>query len=193
MEFPFTYEVRTDPFLKVTDGIFARCLKSETCPKVMHTDSGNEPYLKPVSLVTTDGPGNGAMPTDIELPSNVRVYTIGSTQHGPANGISTTPSGVCQQPGNPNDWDPYVRALGIALDDWVTKGVAPPKSSYARVSDGTLVRSLPQSQQGFPVIPGVTYTGWYNPVDVLDKSVLPNMPIPGMSYDSRSESGLRWQ
>jgi len=28
----------------------------------------------------------------------------------------------------------------------------------------------------------VTYTGWYNPVDELDKSVLPNMPIPGESY-----------
>ena len=50
------------------------------------------------------------------------------------------------------------------------------------MSDGTLVRSLPQSGQGFPVIPGVTYTGWYNPVDELDKSVLPNMPIPGESY-----------
>ena len=54
--------------------------------------------------------------------------------------------------------------------------------------------------QGFPNIPGVTYTGWYNPVDVLDKSVLPNMPIPGKSYtilvpktdsDGNSISGIR--
>jgi hypothetical protein len=51
-----------------------------------------------------------------------------------------------------------------------------------RVRDGTLVRSLPQANQGFPAIPGVTYTGWYNPVDVLDKNVLPNLPIPGQSY-----------
>jgi len=182
MEFPFTYEVRTDPFTGVTDGILARCQATGTCPKLMHTDSGNEPYLKPVSLVTTDGPGNGVTPTDIVLPANVRVYTIGSTQHGPASSASTTPSGVCQQPGNPNQWAPYVRALGIALDDWVTQGVAPPASRHARVSDGTLVRSLPQSGQGFPVIPGVTYTGWYNPVDVLDKTVLPNTPIPGKSY-----------
>ena len=53
----------------------------------------------------------------------------------------------------------------------MTQGIAPPASRHARVSDGTLVRSLPQSGQGFPVIPGVTYTGWYNPVDELDKSV----------------------
>jgi hypothetical protein len=93
-----------------------------------------------------------------------------------------------------------VRALGIALDDWVTAGIAPPTSRYARVDDGTLVHSLPQSELGFPVIPGVTYTGWYNPVDELDKSVLPNMPIPGQSYtilvpktdsDGNSISGIR--
>ena len=153
-----------------------------TCPKIMHTDSGNESYLKPVSLVTTDGPGNGVIPKDLKLPADVRVYTIGSTQHGPANSISTTPSGVCQQPGNPNRWAPYVRVLGIALDDWVSLGDKPPKSEHAQIDGHTLVRSLPQAGQGFPMIPGVTYTGWYNPVDVLDTSVLPNMPIPGKSY-----------
>ena len=182
MEFPFTYEVRTNPFTGAIDGIMKRCLASGTCPKVVHTDSGNEPYLKPVSLVTTDGPGNGVTPADITLPANVRVFTIGSTQHGPANSVTTTPSGVCQQPGNPNQWAPYIRNLGIELDDWVTMGIAPPGSRYARVSDGTLVHPSPVPGQNFPVIPGVTYTGWYNPVDELNKSVLPNMPIPGESY-----------
>jgi Alpha/beta hydrolase domain len=176
-EFPFTYEVRFDPISGLTDGIFARCRATGSCPKVMHTDSGNEPYLKPTLLVTTDGLGH-----DIELPDDVRLYVIGSTQHGPASGPSTTPSGVCQQPGNFNQWAPHVRALGIALDEWVTQGIAPPESRYGKVSDGTLVPSLPQSVQGFPMIPGVSYTGWYNPVDLLDKSVLPNMPISGESY-----------
>jgi hypothetical protein len=200
MEFPFTYGVRTNVFTGAVDGIMKRCLANNTCPKIMHTDSGNEPYLKPVSLITTDGPGNGATPTDIVLPSNVRLYTIGNSQHGPQNGITTTPSGTCQQPGNWNQWAPHVRALGIALDDWVTVGVTPPPSRYARVDDGTLVHSLPQSELGFPNIPGVTYTGWYNPVDELDHSVLPNMPIPGQSYtilvpkvdsDGNSISGIR--
>ncbi|WP_157039738.1 alpha/beta hydrolase domain-containing protein [Aquincola tertiaricarbonis] len=182
LEFPFTYEVRANPFTGQMDGILKRCLATGTCPKIAHTDSANESYLKPVSLVTTDGPGNGVLPKDLVLPPNVRVYTIGSTQHSPANSVSTTPSGVCQQPGNPNPWAPYVRALGIALDDWVTRGTPPPPSRYARVDDGTLVRSLPQAAQGFPAIPGVRYTGWFNPVDELDPSTLPNMPIPGRSY-----------
>jgi hypothetical protein len=182
MEFPFTYEVRTNPFNGAVDGIMKRCLASGTCPKIMHTDSGNEPYLKPVSLVTTDGPGNGVTPTDLALPANVRVYTISSTQHGPDANATTTPSGVCQQPGNPNQWAPYVRNLVIELDDWVTRGAAPPDSLHARISDGTLERPSSIPGQNFPVIPGVTYTGWYNPVDELDKSVLPHMPIPGESY-----------
>ena len=167
-EFPFTYEVRTDPVSGITDGIFLRCLQTATCPKVVHTDSGNEPYLKPTFLVTSDGVGH-----DIALPDNVRVYVFGSTQHGPSSA-----QGVCQQPGNPNDWAPYLRAIFIGLDQWTTAGVQPPASAYARVSDGTAVAT----PQNFPKIPGVNYTGWVNPVAVLDKSHLPYTPIPGKDY-----------
>lgn len=174
-EFPFTYEVRFDPISGLTDGIFARCQVTDTCPKVMHTDSANEAYLKPTALVTTDGLGN-----DIRLPDNVRVFMVAGTQHGPSSAPQTT--ATCQQLSNPNPHNPIVRALYMALDDWATRGIRPPASRYPRVSDGTLVPSLPQSVQGFPVIPGVNYTGWYNPVDLLDKSTLPNMPIPGKSY-----------
>ena len=174
-EFPFTYGVRFDPISGLTDGIFARCRVTKTCPKVMHTDSANEPYLKPTALVTTDGLGN-----DIKLPADVHVFTVAGTQHGPSDTPEVT--ATCQQLSNPNPHNPVVRALYMALDDWATKGVPPPASRYAKVSDGTLVPSLPQSVQGFPVIPGVNYTGWYNPVDLLDQSVLPNMPIPGKSY-----------
>ncbi len=174
-EFPFTYEVRFDPVSGLTDGIFVRCRVTDTCPKVMHTDSANEASLKPLALVTTDGLGN-----DIVLPDNVRVFMVAGTQHGP----SATPNvtATCQQLSNHNPHNPTVRALYMALDAWATEGVPPPASRYAKVSDGTLVPSLPQSVQGFPVIPGVNYTGWYNPVAVKDTSSLPNMEIPGKYY-----------
>jgi hypothetical protein len=174
-EFPFTYGVRFDPISGLTDGTFARCQSTNTCPKVAHMDSGNEAYLKPTALVTTDGQGN-----DIVLPSNVRVYYVGSTQHGPAATASST--NTCQQLSNPNQHSPILRSLFVHLDAWATRNVSPPPSRYARVSDGTLVASLPQAVQGFPVIPGVTYTGWYNPVDLLDQSDLPPTPVPGKSY-----------
>jgi Alpha/beta hydrolase domain len=173
MEFPFTYEVRFDPISGLTDGIFARCRRTHTCPNVMHTDSGNEVYLKPLFLVTSDGQG-----LDIRLPKDVRVYLVSSTQHGPSN----QPSPTCQQLSNPLPHNMAVRALYLALDDWATRGKKPPKSQYPRVKDGTAVPSLPQSVQGFPEIPGVNYTGWYNPVAVKDTTSLPNMEIPGKFY-----------
>ena len=54
---------------------------------------------------------------------------------------------------------PVQRALWTDLDEWSTRGVAPPDSQVPRLDDGTLVPPLPQSRVGFPNIPGVTYTG----------------------------------
>ena len=175
MEFPFTYEERFDPVSGLTDGIFARCERTRTCPKVMHTDGGNEVFLKALGLVTTDGQGH-----DIRLPHDVRVFMISSTQHGPSD--QPSPTGTCQQLSNPLPHDMAVRALYLALDDWATRGKKPPKSQYPRVRDGTAVPTLPRSVHGFPFIPGVNYTGWYNPVAVKDTSSLPNMEIPGKFY-----------
>ena len=174
MEFPFTYEVRFDPVSSQTDGILKRCQQTNTCPKIMHTDSGNESWLKANNLITTDGLGR-----DISMPLNVRVYVVSGTQHGPSTTAAATPT--CQQLSNPNPHNEVVRALFVALDDWATKGVEPPLSQYARIGDGTSVASLPQSN-AFPKIPGVNYTGFYIPVAVKDKTSLPNMWIKGKEY-----------
>ena len=174
MEFPFTYEVRFDPVSAQTDGIFNRCQLTNTCPKIMHTDSGNEAFLKANNLITTDGLGR-----DISLPQNVRVYLVSGTQHGPSATAAVTPT--CQQLSNPNPHNEVVRALFVALDDWATKGVEPPPSQYPKIGDGTSVASLPQSN-AFPKIPGVNYTGFYIPVAVKDKSSLPNMWMKGKEY-----------
>jgi hypothetical protein len=175
MEFPFTYEVRTDPVSGLTDGLFARCQISGTCPNVMQLDGGNEAFLKALSLLSTDGVGN-----DIELPENVRLYYVASVQHGPASVAAETP--FCQQLSNPNKTQPHIRALVLALDAWSTQGVLPPESRYPKVSDGTLAASLPQAGMGFPKIPGVRYTGWHMPVAVKDKTSLPNRWTSGKEY-----------
>ena len=175
IEFPFTYEVRTDPITGRTDGIFARCEVTATCPKVMQVDNGNEGWLKALNLLTQDGLGN-----DIEIPQDVRFYYISSTQHGPARTPSIPP--LCQQLSNPARNQPHVRALFQALDEWATEGVLPPESRWPRSSDGTFVPSLPQESVGFPKIPGVRYTGWYVPVAVKDSTSLPTRFIPGTEY-----------
>ena len=174
IEFPFTYEVMTDPVSGITDGIFARCRETDTCPRVFHTDSANEAWGKASMLVTTDGLGR-----DIDLPEDVRVYYFASTQHGPA---AEPKAGICQQLSNPNRYQPYLRALWVALDGWATADMRPPESAYPRVGDGTLAPPLPQSVVGFPEIPGVTYNGLINEIAVLDKSDLPYGEIEDKRY-----------
>jgi hypothetical protein len=175
IEFPFTYEVRTDPLTGKSDGIFARCIQSNTCPKVIHTDGGNEGWGKAASLVTTDGMG-GAIP----LPDNVRVYYFASTQHDPAQKIEQR---YCQQQTNPNRWQPILRALWAGLDGWATAGIEPPASAYPRSGDGSLSAALPQKLVGFPEIPGVTYNGTFNKIGVPDTSGLPFTYVKDKYYD----------
>jgi hypothetical protein len=118
----------------------------------MEIYSANEYWVKGVSLFHTDPMGK------LDLPDHpkARLYLISSQQHGTGNG---TQKGNCQQFGNPLNSAPIHRALWEALDLWSTKGVEPPPSSIPHLADGTLAPALPQSQMGFPKIPGVTYTG----------------------------------
>jgi len=115
--------------------------------------SANEYWVKAGSLMSTDPTGKFDLP-DHPL---TRLYLLSSKQHGGAGNPASR--GLCQQFQNPLDSAPVQRALWTDLDQWSTLGVAPPDSQVPKLSDGTLVPPLPQSGMGFPIIPGVTYTG----------------------------------
>jgi Alpha/beta hydrolase domain len=174
-QFPFTYETTTDPISKKKDGLLVRCREQGVCPKIMHWDSGTEPWQGRNSLVITDPLGK----SDGPVPSNVRLYYFSGTQHGPAEKPSR---GMCQQLSNPLSYQETQRALIASLQDWVTKGVQPPSSRFPRLSDGTLVRALPQQKQGFPAIPGVTYKGKVNDLFINDLSAMPPKHVSGTEY-----------
>ncbi|MBB3949924.1 alpha/beta hydrolase domain-containing protein [Aureimonas jatrophae] len=174
IEFPFTYGTLTDAETGATDGILKVCSANDTCPKVFHTDGGNEAWGKAAMLVTTDGRGH-----DIELPEDVRYYYYASVEHDPK---TTIDRGYCQQQTNPNRWQPLARALLVDLDLWSTAGVAPPDSAYARVADGTLAPTLPREAIGFPAIPGVSYNGTINRIGVQDRTQLPYTYREGTGY-----------
>ena len=150
--FPFAQATMTDPISGKTDGRYARCTASNTCPVGMEIYSANEYWVKAASLGHTDPTGT------FDLPDHpmTRNYFVSSMQHGTG---SATSRGSCQQFQNPLNSAPIQRALWIAMDQWVTQGVPPPPSRVPKLSDGTLVPPLPQSGMGFPNIPGVTYTG----------------------------------
>jgi len=150
--FPWANVSTTDPFTGQTDSRYASCETSRTCPLAMEIYSANEYWVKAASLLHTNPEGTEDLPDS----PFARNYFISSHQHG--TGSSTT-RGACQQLQNPLNSAPVQRALFIALDDWATRHRQPPHSRVPRLSDGTLVPPLPQSEMGFPDIPGVTYTG----------------------------------
>jgi hypothetical protein len=161
--FPFSYSTLTDPLSGKTDGRNVRCTATSTCPKIMNIISANEYWVKAGSLIHTDLVGN-----DIPDPANVRNYLISSTQH--ASPAAANSLGVCQQFGNAVDQNPALRALWVALDEWLD-GTAPPPSAVPTRAANTAVftqttansplgiGTVPQPALGWPTIPGVTYTG----------------------------------
>jgi hypothetical protein len=174
-QFPFSYTTLTDPISGRTDGLLERCSASDTCPKIIHTDSETELWGSRASLVVTDPLGR-----DIELPESVRAYLVAGTTHGGGAGVHSatlTRSPICQNLNNPLVYYPIRTALTVALYEWVADGIEPPPSRFPTASGGGLV---PSAESGFPRIPGVTYSGSYNVLRLHDHRTLP--PQQGDSY-----------
>lgn len=147
-----------------TSGLLARCRASNTCPKIFETFGALEFwYLRESpNLVGTDAK------RDIPLPPNVRRYYFPGTTHGGGRGgFSATappPPAGCVLPANPNPISDTMRALTVALVDWVTKGTEPPPSRYPRLDRGELAAAT-KAGIGQPDIPGVpSPDGLVNPV-----------------------------
>ncbi|MBI1831249.1 MAG: hypothetical protein HYR84_07365, partial [Planctomycetes bacterium] len=148
--FPFAYGPSTDPFTKKTDSILGRYAKSKVQPKVMHTQSAAEYWHRAGSLVHTDPLGAN----DADLPDNVRIYSFGGTQHGPAAFPPVKP--ISDNYANFADYRPFLRGLLVALDEWVRTDKTPPASIYPRRDDRTLV-AWTREATGFPKIPDVRF------------------------------------
>jgi hypothetical protein len=159
--FPFANQTLFDPITGNTDGFLRRCAASDTCPKIFEVNSANEYWVKAGSLLHTDTLGY-----DLPDPPNVRFYMFSSLPH--SAGVGPTGFGICQQARNPLVANAGLRALLVDLDEWVSESKEPPASRVPRRSDGTLVPSLPQTAQGFPSLPGVTYTGLMTTGDLFD-------------------------
>ena len=166
---------------RTTAGLLDRCRASHTCPKIFETFGGNEFWFLRESpdLVGTDAKA------DIPLPPNVRRYFFPGTQHGGGRGGFSTeapkPPAACVLPANPNPEADTMRALTVALIDWVTKGTEPPPSQYPRLSQGQLAPATKAAIK-FPNIPGVpSPDGLVNPVFDYDF---------GPDFNYNDESGL---
>jgi hypothetical protein len=172
---PFTWDKELDPISGITGGILEKCLGTGTCPKIIQTLSSSEYWQLRASLNTTDSYGT----KDLKIPENVRIYLFSGTQHSPGS-IADQMSGFAQ---NHNSYDPYLRALIIALEKWITEGKEPPLSSYPTLLSKTL--SVPDKTSiGWPDIPGVPFNGKVNEIPLLDY---------GPQYDFKNISGILTQ
>ena len=153
--FPRQYSVRINPFNRVPDGILKR---PSTDPKILHTDTSNEYWQFRASL--TGASEGGKM--DFNESHRVRRYLLSSLQHGgfkgdpPNRGIANR---QCEQWTNTTHPGPILRALIVALEQWVKTNSAPPDTQVPKIVEQTLVEP---SQLRLPKIPGLTYEGLFN-------------------------------
>lgn len=141
--FPFSTATLEDPLTRATGSV----LRGDgSDPKLIETNTSTEYWQKGASLLTTDPLGT----RDVALPDNCRAYMIAGTQHGGRAGATTDP-GPNVNPRNPHNPMAAVRALLVALEDWVISGQLPPPSRVPTLADGTLVEP---DKTGFPDIPG---------------------------------------
>src|SRR6516162_9639744 len=137
----------SDPISGRSGGILQRACDANVCPKVLHLDTESDLWQARSSLIVTDTSG-----TDIAMPDEVRVYTVSGVSHAPFRPLSKP---VMQLPGNRLGYGAFMRALLVALFEWVEHGVAPPASRFPSRADGTLV-TLAESRAKFPKLPQVT-------------------------------------
>jgi hypothetical protein len=204
-ETPITWDFYEDPLTRVAGDMLERCRATDTCPKILQTVTDTEYWQSSMSNDTTDSFGRHDLTVrgddsrslrpeqvsgrhdggrkDRFLPDNIRLYHLASTQHGgysPVGAVPPAASAVCQQLPNANSYTYNLRAILVALENWVVHGLTPPDSRYPQISTGTLVHA---SEVKFPVIPGVS----------AQLSVLLNIRsdyFRGPQFDDANESGI---
>jgi hypothetical protein len=119
---------------------------------------------------------------------------IAGTQHGGRPGTDPTP-GPCVNPRNPNSATPALRALFVALEEWVRTGTAPPASRVPSIAQGTAVAAeavrMP-TVRGFALPPGANQIA--APVDWVEPQTSDNfygVRVCAVDADGNEVAGIR--
>lgn len=171
-QFPFTYVETTDLLTGRTDSILAACSASDTCPKIVHTDTATEFWQARSALLTTSAAGE-----PLEMPSDVRLFYLAGAPHFSGWGAQPKDTETCRFRSNPVSSAPVMRALLEAMRAWVANGTEPPASRYPTLADGTLV---PLGKLALPDMPDDDIVPNYNVLRVQDHSTVP--PSAGAAY-----------
>jgi hypothetical protein len=190
--FPFSSATTTDPFSGKTGSLLEGHL---TDPLLIETNTSSEYWQKGASLLHIDPTGT----RDLRLPPRTRAYLIAGTQHGGRAGLSSG-FGPCANPTNPHNPAPALRALLVALEEWVTDGVEPPASRVPLLAAGTAVdagalrmpvfRALTPAQGANRIGPPVD---WVDPPAGPEAAAAPTYAIrvAAVDADGNEVAGIR--
>ena len=108
-EEPFTYE----------DIVGRMTKRGEIPPKIAVTNMTTDYFSIRASLARTGSRGT----TEAPIPANVRIYDVAGASHGRGHEPG------CEMPRGELDWSPVLRAVLVALDEWVSHNRLPPPNT----------------------------------------------------------------
>src|SRR5712691_233514 len=133
---PLFYPTDIPPF---TDAeLLERAVSENVAPKIMYVNTSYEFWSRGQSLTYTTADAS----REVELPKNVRLYTIAGMSHiggpwPPAKADNIDLLGTNLR--NPSNYWPVLHAMFIAMDQWARDNVDPPSSRYPHLNELTRV------------------------------------------------------
>jgi hypothetical protein len=149
-------------------------------PLVMEINTSSEYRIKGAYLLHTDKLGRA----DVDDPQHVRHYALAGMQHNGRPGMSLK-RGNCRYVQNPNNPSPILRALLVAMSEWVEVGTKPPNSRVGRIDNGTLVDP---DKINFPSIPDVEQSSLTNEIGSATSG---HYRVPEVDADGNEIAGIR--
>jgi hypothetical protein len=142
----FFYPNKLPPF--TTTELLAKSRTLNVVPKLFLTNGSQEYWGGGESLIhiTVDGK------RDAPIPANTRIYYVAGTSHGTGRGTNDLAGSAQTAMSNAMEWKFFQRAMTVAMNDWITRGVEPPPSQVPLISKNELVEVAALK---FPKLPGV--------------------------------------
>jgi hypothetical protein len=200
--FPFTDQQEQDPTSGETRGLLDQAARDKVVPKIFLSNTSYEYWGRAAALIHVSADGKH----DASVSDSVRIYHFTGLQHfsGPFPPQKGSGDLLGQQAQSPLPIRYFWRAMIANMDAWVRSNILPPRSSYPKIADGTLVLLR---NYAFPAIPGVKQPHEANEAWHLDfgpnwqKGILSNQPpiigqtfpvlVPQVDIDGNERDGVQ--
>ena len=197
--FPFTDLPQSDPETGMNAGLLDKATAAAVAPKIFYTNGSYEYWGRAAALIHSSTDGK----QDAPMSPGSRAYFLTGTQHGP--GAFPPKRGGAENLPNGNDYRWHMRALLVAMNDWIASDKEPPASQVPQVGKDQLVAV---GAVNWPKIPGAKlptrpHRAWradYGP-DFRTKGIVTQEPpklgnafaavVPQVDVDGNETAGIR--